>query len=64
MCLPIIYVTNLAKATNLIQPSINYTQQQIDSIKAQHPTRTIQSCPDNTPYLSNVNGTNVCTGCP
>ena len=64
MCLPIIYVTNLAKASSLIQPSANYTRDQTTSIKNQHPTRTVQLCPDDTPYLAAVNNTRVCVGCP
>jgi hypothetical protein len=62
-CLPIIYMTNLAKATNLIQPSANYTSSQNNLIVAQHPTRVVQKCPDSTPYLSVFSGIGVCVGC-
>jgi|LakMenEpi03Aug12_release.lakeMendotaPanAssembly.Ray.scaffolds.fasta_scaffold207631_3 hypothetical protein len=37
---------------------------QINSIKAAHPTRNVQSCPDNTPYLAIKSGTGVCSSCP
>jgi hypothetical protein len=56
-------MTNLDKATNLIQPSINYTLNQNNALIAQHPTRVIQKCPESTPYLSILSGTGVCVGC-
>ena len=52
------------KETNLIQPSANYTQLQINSIKAAHPTRNVQTCPDSSPYLTVKSGTGVCMSCP
>lgn len=64
VCLPIIYVANLKDATNLIQPTPGFTQAQIDSIKAQNPTRNTQACPKDKPYLSVTSGTGVCVGCP